>query len=68
MDALTHANQSYCVPDCTIINNIFLLCNVIELSERNALDLGLWSLDQEKAFDEVDHAYLFTVLRAFGLG
>ena len=68
MDAVIHANQTYCVPGRTIMDNLFLIRDIIDLSKMQNLDLGLLSIDQEKAFDKVDHNYLFKTLEAFGVG
>lgn len=32
------------------------------------VNLGILSLDQEKAFDRIDHQYLFYVQKCFGFG
>ncbi|KAK3514516.1 hypothetical protein QTP70_018717, partial [Hemibagrus guttatus] len=61
MHTIVHNNQSYCIPNRTIMDNLFLVRDVIDLCRLNSCDLGFLSLDQEKAFDRVDHDYLFQV-------
>lgn len=68
LHVLVHRDQSYCIPDRSIMDNLFLLRDVIDFNQSNRFDLGVLSLDQEKAFDQVDHKYLFTVLKEFGFG
>lgn len=48
------------------MDNIFLTLDVID--KYSNVGLGIVSLDQEKAFDRVDHTYLFSALKAFDIG
>lgn len=65
---IIHTSQTYCIPGRTIMDNVFTVRDMIELCKTNSYDLGFLSLDQEKAFDRVDHIYLFNTLKAFGMG
>lgn len=53
-----HEDQMYCIPKITIFDNLFLVRDLISIGKRYALDIGFLSLDQENAFDKVDH-YIF---------
>ena len=65
---IIHPDQTCAVPERSIIDNCHLLRDIIDYSEIKGINGILLSLDQEKAFDRVNHKYLFKVLEAFGLG
>ncbi|CAM2098551.1 unnamed protein product [Caretta caretta] len=62
-----HPDQTYTIPD-RIFDNLFLVRDLLELGRRDGLSFVLLSLEQEKAFDKVDHGYLLSTLQAFGFG
>ncbi|KAJ8398144.1 hypothetical protein AAFF_G00429880 [Aldrovandia affinis] len=48
MVTLVHKGQSYCLPGHTILDNLFDLWDMIDLSKHDEIGFGLVSLDLEK--------------------
>ncbi|XDV25251.1 hypothetical protein PO909_029197 [Leuciscus waleckii] len=65
---IIHRDQSYCVKKRSMIDNLHLVRDTFDFASHNNANLGFLSLDQEKAFDRVDHTFLFDTLKAFGFG
>ena len=61
---IIHTDQTGCIEGRFIGQNIRLMQDIIDKSES---DETILLLDQEKAFDRVDHGWLFQVLEQFGL-
>ncbi len=66
MEQILHRDQTYCVPGRSMVDNIYLIRDVLEVSSSLGINTGLISLDQEKAFDRVEHAFLWKVMERFG--
>ncbi|KAK7887032.1 hypothetical protein WMY93_026653 [Mugilogobius chulae] len=62
LDSLIHPTQTYCIPGRTIMENLFLIRDSIDLARIQNMDLGLLSIDQEKAFDRDLHIMDQTVV------
>jgi hypothetical protein len=63
---LVHKDQSHCGPELSIVDHLFLIRDVLDICKLSDVNVGLLSLDQEKALDRVDHQYLFKTMKAFG--
>lgn len=68
LDAVVSPDQTCSVPGRSILSNVTLLRDVLDYIERTGETGILISLDQEKAFDRVDHSFLFSLLARFGFG
>ena len=64
---IIHKSQT-AVDGRRIDHNLHLVRDLIDLSNTENLDAAFIFLDQEKAFDRVDHQFLYRTLQAFGFG
>ena len=51
-----------------IVEFICLISDILEYVEENELSGILFSADFEKAFDSIEHPYIFAALQLFGFG
>jgi len=66
LEEVIHTDQTYCVPGRQIFDNISFVRDMFDISRLFDVDFGLISIDQEKAFNRIEHSYLWEVLEAFG--
>ncbi|KAJ4927838.1 hypothetical protein JOQ06_015640, partial [Pogonophryne albipinna] len=62
----SRSSTGTCVPGRSMVDNVHLIRDVLEVSSSLAINTGLISLDQEKAFDRVEHSFLWKVKEKFG--
>ncbi len=63
-DSLIHRDQTGFVPGRQIFEHIRLAQNIIDYAEAEEVNGVIVALDQEKAYDRVNHEYLWQVLDA----
>lgn len=62
MEHVIHNDQSYCIPGRSIFDNISFIRDLVNSADMFGFKCGLISLDQEKAFDRVEHSYLWSTM------
>ncbi|CAM2107542.1 unnamed protein product [Caretta caretta] len=65
---VVHPNQTYTVLGRSIFDNLYLVWDLLELGCRDGPSFALLSLDQEKAFDRVDHRLNWTLTEPVSFG
>ena len=68
LQILIHPDQSCGVQGRYIGENIVLLNGIFQCSREASIPSALLSLDQEKAFDRVDHGFLFRIMSHVSFG
>ena len=54
---IVQVDQTYCIKGRTIMDNLFLIRDTIDLCELYNVDVGIVALDQCQAFDRIDRRY-----------
>ena len=68
LGSLVELDQTCSFPGRSITSNVTLLCDVLDYIERTDEPRILVSLHEEKAFDRVNHSFLFRLLEQLGFG
>lgn len=54
MEQAIHQDKTYCVSGRSMLDNVYLIRDILKLSSSLDSNAGLISLDQEKVFDQVE--------------
>ena len=65
---LIHSDQTAYVKGRYIGESVRLISDILEYTENKGIEAILFSADFEKAFDSIDHTFLFSVLKSYGFG
>ena len=68
-NALPHIiskEQTCSIPNRTIFNNLFQIRDIIMLTKEKNNKLYILQVDQEEAFDKIDHDFLYKIINKMG--
>ena len=68
LTSIVHCNQTAYVKDRYIGESICLITDLLAYMQENSIGGILFSADFEKAFDFVEHSFIFATLKSFGFG
>ena len=68
IESIIHRDQQYSIPGRNIQNHTHLLRDIVLYSTHKNTQLAILSIDQQKAFDRVDHTWLMKTIDAYNLG
>lgn len=67
LECIVNEYQTYCIPN-RIMDNLFLVRDIIDIASLNGKNVGIFAIDQEKAFDGVKHFKQIKMTKVFGVG
>ena len=68
LTSIVHCNQTAYAKDRYIGESIHLITDLLAYMEENSIGGILFSADFEKAFDSIEHSFIFATLKSFGFG
>lgn len=68
IQCLISEDQTCCLPGRDITGNVLIMQNIIDYVNLTDSDGLVLKIDQFKAFDRVEHTYLFRVIEGMGFG
>ena len=67
IETMIHPDQAGFIPNRSIMDHIKLATAIINYAEVTEENGAIVALDQEKAYDKINHEYLWSTLKAFNL-
>lgn len=67
INKLININQTGAGKDKTILNNLYNIQSILDYMNQKNINGAVFSFDQEKAFDRIEHNYIFKLLEKYNM-